>query len=51
VGVFVGASVASRFASRVPLGVLRLLFVLVLGYVALEMGLRALGISLLGRPA
>jgi hypothetical protein len=51
VGVFVGASVASRFASRVPLGVLRLLFVLVLGYVALEMGLRAFGISLLGRPA
>ena len=50
VGVFVGASVASRLASRVPINVLRLLFVVVLGYVAIEMGLRAFGISLLGRP-
>jgi hypothetical protein len=48
VGVFVGAAGASRAAGRVPVGVLRLLFVLVLGYVALEMAARALGISLLG---
>jgi len=46
-GVFAGASVASRAAHRVPVAVLRLLFVAVLGYVALEMAARALGLSLL----
>jgi uncharacterized membrane protein YfcA len=48
VGVFVGASAASRVAHRIPVGVLRLLFVVVLGYVTLEMAARAAGISLLG---
>jgi uncharacterized membrane protein YfcA len=47
-GVFAGASVASRAAHRVPVAVLRLLFVAVLGYVALEMAARALGLSLIG---
>jgi uncharacterized protein len=47
-GVFLGASAASRIAHRVPVRVLRLLFVAVLGYVALQMGLRAAGVSLPG---
>ncbi len=47
-GVFVGASTASRFAHRVPLPVLRLLFVIVLTYVALQMAARALGLPLPG---
>ena len=47
-GVFVGATAASRLANRVPVAVLRLLFVVVLAYVALEMAARALGFALLG---
>jgi uncharacterized membrane protein YfcA len=41
-GVFLGATVASRLAHRVPLRLLRWLFVIVLGFVALEMIARAL---------
>lgn len=47
-GVFVGASAASRFAHRVPLPVLRLLFVAVLAYVAVQMAARALALPLPG---
>ena len=47
-GVFVGASAASRAAHRVPVAVLRSLFVVVLGWVALEMAARALDVSLWG---
>jgi hypothetical protein len=47
-GVFVGASAASRVAHRVPVRVLRLLFVAVLAYVALQMAARAAGVSLPG---
>jgi hypothetical protein len=50
VGVFVGASAASRVAHRVPVDVLRLLFVVVLAYVAFEMAARALDLRIgLGR--
>ena len=50
VGVFVGASAASRVAHRVPVDVLRLLFVVVLAYVAFEMAVRALELPIgLGR--
>jgi uncharacterized membrane protein YfcA len=50
VGVFVGASAASRVAHRVPVDVLRLLFVVVLAYVAFEMAMRALELPIgLGR--
>ena len=50
VGVFVGASAASRIAHRVPLEVLRLLFVAVLAYVAFEMAVKALDLPIgLGR--
>jgi hypothetical protein len=42
VGVFVGASVGSRTAHRVDTRVLRVLFVVVMGYTAVEMLLRAL---------
>ncbi|HET7676577.1 MAG TPA: sulfite exporter TauE/SafE family protein [Candidatus Limnocylindrales bacterium] len=44
VGVFLGATAASRLSERVPLRVLRLLFVVVLAWVALQMALRALGL-------
>jgi uncharacterized membrane protein YfcA len=44
-GVFIGASVGSRAAQRVDARVLRLLFVVVLLYTALEMGRRALGLA------
>jgi hypothetical protein len=47
-GVFVGASAASRVAHRVPVRVLRLLFVAVLAYVAQQMAARAAGVSLPG---
>ncbi len=47
-GVFVGASTASRFAHLVPLRVLRLLFVVVLAYVAVQMTARAVGLPLPG---
>jgi hypothetical protein len=40
IGVFVGATVGARTASRVPLRYLRLLFVVVLGYTAIQMLLR-----------
>ncbi len=46
VGVFVGATAAARIAHHVPLGVLRLLFVVVLVYVAVQMAGRALGVVL-----
>jgi uncharacterized membrane protein YfcA len=41
--VFVGASGGSRLAHRIELRWLRLLFVVVLGWTALQMLLRALG--------
>lgn len=41
VGVFVGASLGSRLGHRVDVRILRLLFVLVLLYTAIEMGRRA----------
>ena len=44
-GVFIGASVGSRAAQRVDARVLRLLFVVVLLYTALEMARRALGVA------
>lgn len=43
VGVFVGATLGSRFGSRVHVGMLRLLFVAVLLYTAFEMARRAVG--------
>ncbi len=42
IGVFVGATAGSRLGHRVDLGYLRLLFVVVLGYTALQMLLRAI---------
>jgi uncharacterized membrane protein YfcA len=42
-GVFVGASVGARVAHRIDVRVLRLLFVVVLGYTSLQMAIRALG--------
>jgi uncharacterized membrane protein YfcA len=45
IGVFVGAAAGSRVAGRVDLRLLRLLFVVVQAYVALQMILRALGTS------
>jgi uncharacterized membrane protein YfcA len=42
VGVFLGATIGSRIAPRVDLGVLRVLFVVVMAYTAIEMILRAL---------
>ena len=41
VGVFVGASVGARIASRVDVRLLRVLFVVVLGWTAFQMALRA----------
>jgi uncharacterized membrane protein YfcA len=43
IGVFVGATAGSRLGHRVDLGHLRVLFVVVLGYTAVEMLLRAIG--------
>jgi uncharacterized protein len=43
IGVFVGASVGSRAAHRVELRVLKLLFVAVLLWTALQMLLEAIG--------
>jgi uncharacterized membrane protein YfcA len=43
-GVFVGASMGSRLAHRVDLRLLRWLFVAVLAYTAVQMGMRALGL-------
>jgi uncharacterized membrane protein YfcA len=45
IGVFLGAAAGSRVASRVRLGALRVLFVVVQLYVALQMILRALGMA------
>ena len=42
IGVFVGATVGSRLAHRVDVRLLRLLFVVVLLYTAIQMLLRAL---------
>ncbi len=42
IGVFLGASAGSRLAHRIDLRILRLLFVVVLGYTALEMARKAL---------
>ena len=42
IGVFVGATVGSRTAARIPVGYLRLLFIVVLGYTAFQMFLRGL---------
>ena len=44
VGVFIGASLGSRIGHRVDLRLLRLLFVAVMIYTAVEMARRALGI-------
>ena len=44
-GVFAGATVTSRLAHRVPVAAVRLAFVVVLLYVAVEMGMRATGIG------
>jgi uncharacterized membrane protein YfcA len=43
IGVFLGASAGSRIAHRIQLRYLRLLFVVVLGYTAIQMLIRALG--------
>jgi uncharacterized protein len=45
IGVFLGASIGSRVAPRVQLRMLRLLFVVVLAWTALEMIRRALGVT------
>ena len=42
IGVFVGASIASRLAHRIPVATLRLLFVVVLLYTAVQMVLLAI---------
>jgi len=42
-GVFAGASLASRLSDRVDLGILRLLFVAVLVITAAQMALRGFG--------
>ncbi len=51
VGVFAGAVVTSRVAHRVPAGVVRTLFVVVLCYTAVEMGARALALPVGGQGA
>ena len=43
IGVFLGATAGSRIAHRIQLRYLRLLFVVVLGYTALQMLIKALG--------
>jgi uncharacterized protein len=43
IGVFVGATVGSRIADRIDPRVLRLLFVAILGYTAIQMLLKAIG--------
>ncbi len=45
IGVFIGASIGSRVAGRVDVRVLRLLFVVVQLYVAVQMVRRAMGVS------
>ena len=46
IGVFAGAMLTSRVAHLVPVAAVRALFVIVLCYTAVEMGLRALAISI-----
>jgi len=43
IGVFLGATAGSRLGHRVDLGLLRVLFVIVLGYTAIQMSLRVIG--------
>jgi len=43
IGVFLGATAGSRLGHRVDLGLLRVLFVIVLGYTAVQMLLRVVG--------
>jgi uncharacterized membrane protein YfcA len=43
IGVFIGATAGSRLSHRVDVGVLRLLFVVVLAYTAVQMLLRVVG--------
>ncbi len=43
IGVFIGATAGSRLGHRVNLGLLRMLFVIVLAYTAVQMLLRVLG--------
>lgn len=43
IGVFIGATAGSRIAHRIELRYLRVLFVVVLGYTAIQMLIRALG--------
>ena len=43
IGVFLGASIGSRVAHRVDVRVLRMLFVVVLLYTAVQMLLKAIG--------
>ncbi len=43
IGVFLGATAGSRISHRVDTGLLRMLFVVVLGYTALQMLLRVIG--------
>lgn len=45
VGVFAGAAVTSRISHRVPLGGLRLLFIVVLLWVSIQMAQQALGMA------
>ena len=45
IGVFVGATAGSRLAPRVDVRALRLLFGIVLGYTAIQMARRALGVA------
>ena len=44
IGVFLGASIGARVAHRIDVRVLRILFVVVLGWTAFQMARRALGI-------
>jgi uncharacterized membrane protein YfcA len=43
IGVFLGATAGSRVAHRIQLRYLRLLFVVVLGYTAIQMLIKAIG--------
>jgi uncharacterized membrane protein YfcA len=43
IGVFIGATAGSRLGHRVDVGLLRMLFVIVLGYTAVQMLLRVVG--------
>jgi uncharacterized membrane protein YfcA len=43
IGVFIGATAGSRLSHRIDVGLLRMLFVVVLGYTAIQMLLRVVG--------